>query len=211
MGPMIEEIHEDEEEQEPQIWSDFEINTERFRKSLYYGKTPSSDRISLPVTELTVSEFDDLGLDDIKLNRLDMNRAAEITRETCASPTSLVLAFMYLDRLRSTNPKYLGAISSTDLFLVSLMVASKYLYDDGEDDEVFNDEWATSGHMEKKELNRLELEFLLAIDWNIYASPDDYELTTQKLEWAVAAKEVRNRGGWTTYTDLNVLSRTLNL
>ena len=52
---------------------------------------------------------------------------------------------MYLDRLRSSNTKYLSTISSTDLFLVSLMVASKYLYDDGEEDEVFNDEWAASG------------------------------------------------------------------
>ena len=52
---------------------------------------------------------------------------------------------MYLDRLRSNNTKYLSTITSTDLFLVSLMVASKYLYDDGEEDEVFNDEWATSG------------------------------------------------------------------
>ena len=56
-----------------------------------------------------------------------------------------VLALMYLDRLRSNNTKYLSTITSTDLFLVSLMVASKYLYDDGEEDEVFNDEWATSG------------------------------------------------------------------
>ena len=52
-----------------------------------------------------------------------------------------------------------------------------------------------SGNLEKKELNRLELEFLSAIDWNIYVSPDDYELTTQKLEWAVATKEVENRPG----------------
>merc|ERR1739838_934987 len=147
-----------------------------------------------------------------KLDRLDVSRAAEITRETCASPTSLVLALMYLDRLRSNNTKYLSTITSTDLFLVSLMVASKYLYDDGEEDEVFNDEWATSGNLEKKELNPLELEFLSAIDWNVYVSPDDYELTTQKLEWAVATKEVENRpGGWTTYTDINVLSRSLEL
>ena len=27
------------------------------------------------------------------------------------------------------------------------MVASKYLYDEGEDEEVFNDEWAKSGNM----------------------------------------------------------------
>merc|ERR1712223_1152996 len=214
--PMVEEIEKDEQEEviEPQVWNDFEETSERFTKSLYYGKASNTDRLSLPVTELCVSSFNNLGLEDLetKLDRLDVSRAAEITRDTCASPTSLVLALMYLERLRSSNTKYLSTISSTDLFLVSLMVASKYLYDDGEEDEVFNDEWAASGNLEKKELNRLEVEFLSAIDWNIYVSPDDYELTTQKLEWAVATKEVENRpGGWTTYTDINVLSRHLEL
>jgi len=214
--PMVQDIEQNEQEDtfEPQVWEDFEETSERFTKSLYYGRASNNDRLSLPVTELCVSSFNNLGLEDLetKLDRLDVSRAAEITRETCASPTSLVLAFMYLDRLRSSNTKYLSTISSTDLFLVSLMVASKYLYDDGEEDEVFNDEWATSGNLEKKELNRLELEFLSAIDWNIYVSPDDYEITTQQLEWAVAAKEVENRpGGWTTYTDINVLSRNLEL
>merc|ERR1712241_355725 len=214
--PMVEEINENEEDDlyEPQVWDDFEETSERFTKSLYYGKSYNNDRLSLPVTELCVSSFNNLGLDDVetKLDCLNVYRAAEITRDTCASPTSLVLALMYLDRLRSSNTKYLNSISPTDLFLISLMVASKYLYDDGEEDEVFNDEWATSGNLEKKELNRLELEFLSAIDWNIYVSPDDYELTTQKLEWAVANKEVENRpGGWTTYTDINVLSRHLEL
>jgi len=211
---MVEEIQENEEEDDAsdtQVWDDFEETSERFRKSLYYGRYPSSDRLSLPVTKLCVSRFNDLGLEDIesKLDRLDVEKAAEITRDTCASPTSLVLALMYLDRLRNSNPKYLNCISSTDLFLVSLMVASKYLYDDGEEDEVFNDEWANSGNMEKKELNRLELEFLSAIDWNIYVSPEDYETTTQKLEFAIAVQEVETRS-WkngVTYNELDVLSR----
>lgn len=43
------------------------------------------------------------------------------------------------------------------------MVASKFLHDDGEEDEVFNDEWASSGGLEVKEMNRLEREFLNAI------------------------------------------------
>ena len=111
---------------------------------------------------------------------------------------------MYLDRLRSSNPKYLSNISSTDLFLVSLMVASKFLHDDGEEDEVFNDEWAKSGAMEKKELIELELNFLSAIDWSIYVSSDEYEQTTQNIELAVALKQVGERGGWTTYSDLLV-------
>jgi hypothetical protein len=41
-------------------------------------------------------------------------------------------------------------VSSADLFLVSMMVASKYLHDDGEEDEVFNDEWAASGDIDIK-------------------------------------------------------------
>ena len=47
-----------------------------------------------------------------------------------------MLALLYLERLRGSNPGYLDTVSSADLFLVSLMVASKYLHDDGEEDEV---------------------------------------------------------------------------
>lgn len=42
-------------------------------------------------------------------------------------------------------------------------MASKYLYDDGEEDEVFNDEWATSAAITLQDLNQAELEFLTAI------------------------------------------------
>ena len=66
-----------------------------------------------------------------------MARASAVARDTCSSPTSLVVALIYLERLRVSNPRYLGTVaSSADLFLVSLMVASKYLHDDGEEDEV---------------------------------------------------------------------------
>lgn len=43
------------------------------------------------------------------------------------------------------------------------MVSSKFLYDDGEDDEVFLKEWAISGGLSVKELVQLETEFLNAI------------------------------------------------
>ena len=43
------------------------------------------------------------------------------------------------------------------------MVASKYLYDDGEDDEVFNDEWAKSAALLLSDLNQAEVDFLFAI------------------------------------------------
>lgn len=43
------------------------------------------------------------------------------------------------------------------------MVASKYLYDEGEEEEVFNDEWGAAGKMDLKTINHLEMKFLNAI------------------------------------------------
>ena len=43
------------------------------------------------------------------------------------------------------------------------MVASKYLYDEGVDEEVFNDEWAESAKIDVDEINEMERDFLAAI------------------------------------------------
>lgn len=43
------------------------------------------------------------------------------------------------------------------------MVASKYLYDEGEEEEVFNDEWGAAGKLDVQTVNTLELNFLSAI------------------------------------------------
>lgn len=43
------------------------------------------------------------------------------------------------------------------------MIASKFLNDEGEEDEVFNDEWAKCADLKLQELNQLEREFLQAI------------------------------------------------
>jgi len=43
------------------------------------------------------------------------------------------------------------------------MMASKFLHDEGEEESVVNEEWATSAHMDVKELNELERNFLTAL------------------------------------------------
>lgn len=43
------------------------------------------------------------------------------------------------------------------------MVASKYLYDEGEEEEVFNDEWGAAGKVDVRTMNTLEMNFLHAI------------------------------------------------
>jgi len=213
----IDENNPDEETEEyeetiPQIFPAHDALSDRFCKTLYYGKQPASDRPSLHFTNIAVDEFTNAGLDALgeKLGRLDMTRAADITRNACAGPNSLVLALLYLDKLRKRNPDYLTTVSSADLFLVSLMVASKFLHDDGEEDEVFNDEWASSGGIDTKELNRLELSFLSALDWRIYVENQEFEKAVEKIETDIALKEVSRRG-WASYTDLAVLSMNTEL
>merc|ERR1711872_934513 len=198
---------EDSEEITSQIFPEHDAMTDRFCKTLYYGKQPASDRPSLAFTNIAVDEFTNVGLDALgeKLGRLDMSRAADITRNACAGPNSLVLALLYLDKLRKRNPDYLTTVSSADLFLVSLMVASKFLHDDGEEDEVFNDEWASSGGIDTKELNRLELSFLSALDWRVYVTNQEFQTTLCRLEADIAIREVTARDGDATYSDLTVL------
>jgi hypothetical protein len=58
--------------------------------------------------------------------------------------------------------------------------------------------------------NKLELDFLVAIEWNVYVSVSDFQKMTSNLETAIATRQVNARG-WTTYTDLIVLSRNLHL
>merc|ERR1712183_537730 len=167
---------EEYEETIPQIFPSHDALSDRFCKTLYYGKLPTSDRPSL-----------------------------DITRNACAGPNSLVLALLYLDKLRKRNPDYLTTVSSADLFLVSLMVASKFLHDDGEEDEVFNDEWASSGGIDTKELNRLEVKFLAAMDWRIFVDDAEFQTTLCRLEDDIAIREVADRDGDATYSDLTVL------
>jgi len=199
-------VPEQEEEQiEPatQIFPGHDVLCSRVEKTLYYGRLPSTDRPSLPLTQIAVDQFAGVGLE--KLARLDMARAADMAKDAYAGPTSLVLALIYLDRLKKQNPDYLKTISSADLFLVSIMVASKFLHDDGEEDEVFNDEWAKAGNIDVKEFNRLEVEFLSAIDWRVNVPASDFDSTLETIEKEIAFRQMTDRG-WASYTDLCVLS-----
>lgn len=48
------------------------------------------------------------------------------------------------------------------------MVASKFLHDDGEPDEVFSDEWAASAGLTVEDIHQFERDFLQAIVSTIF-------------------------------------------
>ncbi|KAJ8321064.1 hypothetical protein KUTeg_002651 [Tegillarca granosa] len=105
-----------------------DLITERLRKTLYYGKNPNTDRPSLPLTEIAVEFFNEAA--PRQLGKLDTYMASSSSRQTCMSPCSMMMGMLYIKRLRRHNMDYLQQISSSDLFLISVMMASKFIYDE---------------------------------------------------------------------------------
>lgn len=183
---------------------DHEELSERLRKTFYYGKQPTTDRPSLPLTNLTV-DFLNAAVPK-KLGKVDHYFAASSARHSCMSPCSMMMGMIYVNRLKKKNTDYLQQVSSSDLFLISMMMASKFLYDEGVDDEVFNDEWAASADMETEDVNELERQFLSAIDWQLYVNDDEFYQVLQQVERRIAMTQGIERG-WFSYTDLWVISK----
>ncbi|XP_034242504.1 protein CNPPD1 [Thrips palmi] len=181
----------------------------RIKKSLYYGQLPSSDRLSLPVTELATEIFS-AAQRNHSLQRLELQEASDVSRSACVSPCSLVLAMLYLERLQTSRPSYLRETSPSELYLVSLMVATKFLQDDGEEDGVINEEWATSAGITTSQLNQLERDFLDAIEWEVYVSEETFWTRLRGLERDVALNEGVRRG-WFSYADLDCLLEKVDL
>ncbi|XP_069686078.1 protein CNPPD1 [Periplaneta americana] len=181
----------------------------RIKKTLYYGKLPITERFSLPVSELAAELFSEVK-NGQSLERLDLEEAAAMSRSACVSPCSLVLALLYLERLKTCNPEYLQRVAPSELFLVSMMVASKFLHDDGEPNEVFNDEWAESAGLDVKDINRFERDFLQAIEWEVFVSERSFWTRLCRMEKDIALKEGKRRG-WFSYTDLENLLDTVDI
>jgi len=60
------------------------------------------------------------------LEKLDVEEASRISRNACVSPCSLVLALLYIERLKNCNPEYLHQVAPSELFLVSLVFIILY-------------------------------------------------------------------------------------
>lgn len=181
----------------------------RITKTLYYGRIPLTERFSLPVTELAAELYSEVKSGQ-SLDRLHIDDAAEISRNACVSPCSLVLALLYLERLKTLNAEYVDKVVPSELFLVSMMVASKFLHDDGEEDEVFNNEWAASAGLDVKVINQLEWEFLTAINWEVFVSEEDFWTRLQSIEKTLAMREGKRRG-WFSYSELSRLMEAIEM
>ncbi|GAB2274874.1 Cyclin-U1-1 [Dionaea muscipula] len=103
-----------------------------------------------------------------------------IYKYTKCSPSCFVVGFIYIDRLVHRYPDQLLVVSLNvhRLLVTSLMIASKML-----DDEHYNNEfYARVGGVSNAELNRLEVEMLLLLDFGVTVTASVFDTYCFHLE-----------------------------
>ncbi|KAH8263421.1 hypothetical protein KR044_008762, partial [Drosophila immigrans] len=169
----------------------------RIRKTLYYGGVDTTEadmEVSMPFAEYAADLFSEPHRGH-SLHRLSSIAAGK----THATPCSLIMALIYLDRLNIIDPGYGYRITPQELFVVSLMISTKFYA--GHDERFYLEDWAKEGNMSEDKLKQMEIEFLTAIDWNIYISNEQFFAKLSSVERTLAQREGLRRG-WLTYSEL---------
>lgn len=175
----------------------------RLRRSLLFpGTQKLEDVMPLDISEFCVEHFRNHA--PSQSGKLGPRVATRLMRNTALCPSAIVAALIYLKRLKKQNPEYLRSVPSSELFIVSMMVASKYLFDEGTDEECYNDEWSTCLGIRAKELTEMELSFLKAIDWRCHIPQGDFMDALRQFEVQLALNALQKDGIFTYNTALNL-------
>ena len=164
--------------------------------------------LSMPLSDTIAEYAHDLTDDPFFFD--DLSFVFELSRKRAISPYAILVALLYMKRLKQkTNnnnndtPLYIDSYSSrnvidsyffkengnvnaesltnSELCLVSMLLASKYLIDEGEDEEIYNHEWAKAANMPTEKINKLEKLVLGKMDWELYVSSDEFWSFTNQL------------------------------
>jgi len=122
----------------------------------------------------------------------------------------LIVAMIYLERLRLMDKNHFESSDPADLFSSALLCASKFLYDNDDEEFVYNDEWAASCSKSLDYINAKEVEFLNGISWNIIARQEDFFQSLRSIEQHIALNESLKRN-YFTYADITILLQSENL
>jgi hypothetical protein len=112
---------------------------------------------------------------------------------------------LYLERIRATEKEFFEVSDVSDLYTIALLLANKYLYDEGEEDHVYNSEWAASSKKSLESINEAESKFLDHLDWNLSVKSDQFESMLAQMETKLAMKQSTSRVTGMTYSEMTVL------
>lgn len=79
---------------------------------MYYGRA----KLSIPLSDYITEAFSEAH-NSYSLNRLDHAVVGRLR----TTPCSLILALIYFERLKDSDPAYCKQITPTDLFLISMV------------------------------------------------------------------------------------------
>lgn len=120
-----------------------------------------------------------------RLGKLDPYMMREYLSSKHVPPMSLLTALIFIEKFVNTEsaPHMLEEMTAVELFTVSLILASKYLYDVDCDHGAYNSEFADAFGMDLQELNQLEIRFLSALDWCCFVSSKEVEMIFRATEF----------------------------
>ena len=103
-----------------------------------------------------------------------LNRIIEYTK---LEQSTLIASLIYIDRFCHKNSIFLTEYNTLSLLFSSIMVSLKF----NEDTKFTNTFYSIVGGMSKKNINKLEREFLFGIDFNLFITIDTYKLMEKSL------------------------------
>ncbi|KAH9927419.1 cyclin-domain-containing protein [Epithele typhae] len=110
----------------------------------------------------------------------------KVLETTQVSQSVIVLSLNYIYRLKARNPFTSGqAGSEYRVAIAALMLANKFV----DDNTYTNKTWSEVSGIELSEINRMEREFLMGIDFDLYVNKPTYESWLNLLTGLVMAKE----------------------
>ena len=105
--------------------------------------------------------------------------------------------------LAAETPELNSRFSAAELFLVCVLTANKFLYDEGEPESMRNTDLAPVARIKVHHLHKLERIFLHRIKWNLYVSKEEFAEFLCRLERALALRALRSHGGSLHYQDID--------
>ena len=136
-------------------------------------------------------------------SRRMLNSTSTICRRAMISPFCMILGLAYAKQYHKvcSDNKSAVKLSALDLFLVSMILSNKFLIDNGEYEAISNREWAKLSNKSVQEVNTLETQFLDAIEWRLYMSPQEFSAFSREIEAQVVTDLVKRRG-YCTYGEM---------
>ncbi|KAL1802311.1 hypothetical protein ACET3Z_030958 [Daucus carota] len=94
------------------------------------------------------------------------------------SPSCLVVAYIYMDKFLQQVGDRLTSLNVHRLLITSIVLAAKYV----EDECYSNAYYAKVGGVSKEEMNRMEMKFLVSIDFRLHVTLETFNRYCSQLE-----------------------------